>query len=183
MKKLFLFIALYVCALQEIKAQDLVVSLSKTDKECEPGKASITVTSGTVPYQYAWSNASVMDYVENLEAGSYTVTVTDARAHDTTIVFTIEESICEPVPEKYFSPNGDSVHDSWRISRLNYFPDFDLYVYNRWGQQVHHQSNQYIPWDGTHLGLPLPDATYYYILFLSKTDKNKILKGDVSIIR
>jgi hypothetical protein len=29
----------------------------------------------------------------------------------------------------------------------------------------------------------LPDATYYYILYFSQTDKNKFIKGAVSILR
>lgn len=174
---------LFVVVWQTAVAQDLSVSLVKTDKECESGKASVSVNAGTAPFQYLWSNGALSDHVENLDAGSYTVTVTDATLQDTSIVFVIEESICEPVAENHFTPNGDAFNDNWSISRLAYFPDFELLVYNRWGQQVHRQSRQYIPWDGTHLGLPLPDGTYYYILFLSGSDKHKFIKGDVSIIR
>jgi gliding motility-associated-like protein len=176
-------ISLFLFAVHISVAQSLDVRFSKTDKECEAGKASVSILSGTAPYQYVWSNASVTDHTENLEAGTYTVTVMDAAGQDTSIVFTIEEQICEPVAETHFTPNGDMFNDSWDISRINYFPDFELVVYNRWGQQVHHQTNQYTAWEGTHLGLPLPDGTYYYILFFSKSDKNKFIKGDVSILR
>jgi gliding motility-associated-like protein len=181
--RIAIFISIFLFALQVSFAQSLVVSLSKTDKECETGRASVIVNSGVAPYQYLWSNASLTDQAENLDAGTYTVTVTDAVAQDTSIVFTIEETVCEPVAETHFTPNDDAFNDSWDISRIGYFPDFELLVYNRWGQQVHHQTSQYIPWNGTHLGLPLPDGTYYFILFFSKSDKNKFIKGDVSIIR
>jgi hypothetical protein len=43
--------------------------------------------------------------------------------------------------------------------------------------------NQYIPWDGSSLNIPLPDATYYYVLFFSKSDKKNFIKGDISIIK
>lgn len=176
-------ISVLLFALQAGFAQSLDVSFSKTDQECEAGRAAVTVNAGVAPYQYLWSNAVVSDRADNLEAGTYTVTVTDAAAQDTSIVFTIGKMTCEPVAENHFTPNGDTFNDSWTISRLTYFPDFELIVYNRWGQQVHHQTNDYVPWNGTHLGLPLPDGTYYYILFFSKGDKNKFIKGDVSIIR
>lgn len=174
---------LFVFAWQISLAQNLSASLVKTDKACDAGKASVSIVSGVAPFQYQWSNATLSDHAENLEAGTYTVTVTDAASQDTSIVFSIEESICEPTAENHFTPNGDAFNDTWNISRLPYFPDFELSVYNRWGQQVHHQSSQYIPWDGTHLGIALPDGTYYYILFFSRSDKNQFIKGDVSIIR
>jgi PKD repeat protein len=43
------------------------------------GVASVSVISGTSPYQYAWSNGSNTDTITGLAAGSYYVTATDAR--------------------------------------------------------------------------------------------------------
>lgn len=166
-----------------VKAQNLAVALVKTDKECELGKAEVVINSGASPFQIVWSNGSVLDEVKDLEAGIYSVRVTDSNSLDTTINFEIGENICEPIPSNNFTPNGDLYNDTWSIVRIEYFSEFELYVYNRWGQEVHHQSSIYKPWDGTNLGLPLPDATYYYVLFFSKSDKNKFIKGDVSILR
>lgn len=170
-------------ALQNFEAQELNVSLSKTNKECKLGSASVSIHSAALPYHVEWSNGAVSDEINDLNSGDYSVYVRDDHDNDTTIFFNIEEFVCEPVPSIYFSPNSDLLYDTWSISRINYFPDFELFVYNRWGQQVHHQEGSYSPWDGTSLGLPLPDGAYYYILFLSKSDKNKFVKGDVSIIR
>jgi gliding motility-associated-like protein len=177
--------AIFIClmGLLNVNAQDLMVTFSKTDKECDLGKASVHVVQGHPPYHFYWSDGSGGEYISNLAAGDYSVKVTGDGGQDTTIHFTIEESICEPVAETHFTPNFDGYNDTWSISRLENFPNFELIVYNRWGQQVHHQFNTYIPWNGTSLGLALPDATYYYILFFDITDKNKFIKGDVSIIR
>jgi gliding motility-associated-like protein len=43
------------------------------------GSASVDVTSGTAPFTYDWSNGATTASIENLEAGTYTVTVTDAN--------------------------------------------------------------------------------------------------------
>jgi len=182
MKHIILYILFFVCW-QNTKAQNLDVSLSKINKECKSGSANITINSAALPITIIWSNGSVLNEIENLESGNYSVTITADNFQDTTINFTIEELICEPIPSNHFTPNGDLYNDTWSISRLEYFPDFELLVYNRWGQQVHRQANTYIPWDGTSLGLPLADASYYYILFFSKSDKNKFIKGDISILR
>lgn len=178
-------IIIWICwmGLLDVNAQDLKVTFSKTDKECQLGKASVYVVQGHPPYQYLWSDGSSGEHLNDLAAGDYSVKITDDQAQDTTVNFTIEESVCEPVAETHFTPNFDGYNDTWSIARLENFPDFELLVYNRWGQQVHRQVNAYIPWNGTSLGLALPDGTYYYILFFDVTDRNKFIKGDVSIIR
>ncbi|NJN77014.1 MAG: T9SS type B sorting domain-containing protein [Saprospiraceae bacterium] len=43
------------------------------------GQATVTATGGTTPYTYAWSNGSTTNVANNLVAGTYTVTVTDAN--------------------------------------------------------------------------------------------------------
>jgi hypothetical protein len=41
------------------------------------GSISSEVSGGTTPYQYAWSNNETADAIENLAAGTYTLTITD----------------------------------------------------------------------------------------------------------
>ena len=183
MKKYYYILIIVIIKLTTVYSQNLSVTFSKTERECDLGEASVTIISGVQPVHYLWSNGAITSSVGQLEEGPYWVKITDSQNQDTTINFTIKKAICEPMAENYFTPNSDGYNDVWGISRLENFPNFDLFVYNRWGQQVHHQTNLYFPWDGRSLSLPLPDATYYYILYFSKTDKNKFIKGDVSIIR
>ena len=56
----------------------------------EDGKASLTISSGTAPFSYKWSNGSTQDSVDGLTAGEYSVTVTDARGCSATKDFTIK---------------------------------------------------------------------------------------------
>lgn len=166
-----------------INAQNLSVSFTKTEKECLLAEATVSVITAAQPVNYLWSNGAITNSINELNPGDYYVTITDNNGKDTTINFTIETLICKPIPENNFTPNGDGFNDTWTISRIQHFPNFELFVYNRWGQQVHQQSNTFIPWDGFSLVFPLPDATYYYILFLDKSNKKDFIKGDVSIIR
>ena len=57
---------------------------TKTNLLCNgatTGAASVTVSGGTSPYSYAWSNGvtSTSESATNLAAGTYTVTVKDAN--------------------------------------------------------------------------------------------------------
>jgi len=59
---------------------DLAVTLEKTDLVCfglPLGEAEATATGGTPPYTYAWSTGDTTATINQLSAGSYSVTVTD----------------------------------------------------------------------------------------------------------
>ena len=55
------------------------------------GSVNLTVTGGTAPYTYAWSNNTSLQDPTGLSAGSYTVTVTDASGCTATTTVTITQ--------------------------------------------------------------------------------------------
>ncbi|HWB61957.1 MAG TPA: gliding motility-associated C-terminal domain-containing protein, partial [Chitinophagales bacterium] len=55
------------------------------------GRIDLTVTGGTYPYVYAWSNSQTTQNATNLTAGGYSVTVTDAHGCSATLSFTVTE--------------------------------------------------------------------------------------------
>lgn len=57
----------------------LLLSIATTDVSCgqNNGSAVATVTGGTTPYTYAWSNGASIDSISNLAPGGYVLTVTD----------------------------------------------------------------------------------------------------------
>jgi uncharacterized delta-60 repeat protein len=59
--------------------QGLSVNLVTTTSDCKKrsGSATATVSGGTAPYQYQWTNGSRTNKADSLLAGSYMVTVTD----------------------------------------------------------------------------------------------------------
>ena len=59
--------------LSEISIQDVLCYGDKT------GAISVVTTGGTEPYSYEWSNGMVENSLENISAGIYMVTVTDAN--------------------------------------------------------------------------------------------------------
>lgn len=80
-----------------------------------------------------------------------------------------------------FTPNGDGINDTWNIPALGVYPDFELFIYNRYGQMVFRTKNIPIAWNGKYKGTPCPNGTYTYLI---KTGNGKdIIKGSVIIIR
>ncbi|HZV70781.1 MAG TPA: T9SS type A sorting domain-containing protein [Saprospiraceae bacterium] len=63
--------------------EPLVVTVTGEDGTsfCDPnGSAEASVTGGLLPYSYHWNTGSTESIITNLDAGTYTVTVTDANS-------------------------------------------------------------------------------------------------------
>ena len=78
--------------------QLLEVAVTGVDGTCgNLGSASSTVTGGTMPYFYQWSNGSTNPNLSILMPGTYTLTVTDAKgckATDSTTIFVLSSLSC-----------------------------------------------------------------------------------------
>ncbi|NOQ28175.1 MAG: hypothetical protein GQ564_22665, partial [Bacteroidales bacterium] len=65
-----------------------------TDINCfgdTTGSVDLTVTGGTAPYSYNWSNGSTTQNIANLTVGTYSVTISDSNACELIKEFTIAE--------------------------------------------------------------------------------------------
>jgi gliding motility-associated-like protein len=120
-----------------------------------------------------------------------TVTITDGNGNVSTgevNVLVIASDACgadswngPDVPEA-FTPNGNSINDTWVIAGLEGYNTKQLSVYSRYGTLVYYSAEYQNDWDGTFMGngVAVPDATYYYILNL---DGGKQMSGYVYINR
>ncbi|MCO6484214.1 MAG: gliding motility-associated C-terminal domain-containing protein [Saprospiraceae bacterium] len=63
-----------------------------------------------------------------------------------------------------FSPNGDNINDKFTVTGIEDYPNNEVTVYNRWGNQVFYQKGYKNSWDGSWNGYILPDGTYFYFL-------------------
>ncbi len=72
----------------------LMATIAKQDVLCfgqNTGSATVTVAGGTMPYTFAWSNGANTATANNLLAGIYSVTVTDANGCTITTSTTITQ--------------------------------------------------------------------------------------------
>jgi len=74
----------------------------------------------------------------------------------------------------YLSPNSDGYNDTWIIENIQYWPDNEVLIFNRWGDKIqayNHYDNSGTVWNGTNDdGKRVPDGTYYYIVKVRRTD-------------
>jgi len=64
----------------------------------------------------------------------------------------------------FFSPNGDGVNDAWVIGELQRYQNNQVWVYDAAGNLVFSQKQYLNDWLGTNNGIPLPKASYLYMI-------------------
>lgn len=71
-----------------------ISSFSVTDEICNnnSGSINISVTGGTTPYTYAWSNGAATSNITGLNSGTYSVTVTSANGCVVTASYAINNN-------------------------------------------------------------------------------------------
>lgn len=85
-----------------------------------------------------------------------------------------------------FTPNGDGKNDIFRPlgAASRYARDYDFEIYNRWGQQVYKTGDASTGWDGYYNGSQAQTGVYAYIIkYKNVLDQNKLIKGNVTLIR
>ncbi len=97
------------------------------------GAIDLTVSGGTLPYTYSWSNSSTTQDISNLAANTYTVTVTDSKGCMATDSTVVSESVSVPLLNSsngvkiYPNPNkgnfeidlGENMNEDLQISVIN----------------------------------------------------------------
>ncbi|MGZ4038269.1 MAG: PKD domain-containing protein, partial [Bacteroidia bacterium] len=100
-------------------------------------------------------------------------------------ILNVFSEITQLIPNA-ISPNGDGKNDIWRLDFINaFYPNAEIEIYNRWGEQLFRSIGYSNAWDGSYKGAALPVATYYYIINLKDPDPSKqsIFKGTVLLIK
>jgi gliding motility-associated-like protein len=76
-----------------------------------------------------------------------------------------------------FTPNGDNINDSFSIPVLEQYPENELVVVNRLGNEVYRRKGYQGNWNGSNVTAGI----YYYQLYIKTLDK--YIKGWVEIVR
>jgi gliding motility-associated-like protein len=85
-----------------------------------------------------------------------------------------------------FTPNGDGVNETWNLSLLGYSEkDFELSIFNRWGEMIWNSINSTEVWDGSYKSKKVPSGAYVWTMTAKdgQTNKKYFYKGVLNIVR
>ena len=139
---------------------------------------SITVEAqGAGVYEYSIDGINYQDsnVFNNLTTGIYQVYVKDKYGCGEDV----EEVVIMNYP-RYFTPNGDGVHDKWYIKYAVLEPDFNVEIFDRYGKFITAFGSTSDGWDGTADGVQLPSTDYWFVV--TRQD-GRILRGHFAMLR
>ena len=86
-----------------------------------------------------------------------------------------------------FTPDGDNYNEFFTpVFTSGYDPyDFDLYIFNRWGEIIWESHDASAGWDGTYGGNLVQDGTYTWKIEFktTETDERMMVSGHVNVIK
>ncbi len=117
---------------------------------------------------------------------TYTITLIACNAGGCcdTVTHTVvvqSNSICSFA--NVFTPNGDGMNDKFIVD-CDQIVEYEIVVFNRWGNKLFESNDINTSWDGTNKGKDVPEGTYFFIIkALGLDDVVWDKKGSVSLIR
>ena len=156
-------------------------------------------STGAVSYSWDFGDGSPNSTQENPihtfpseEAGGYVVWLTaysPLGCPDSTFrAITINEELIFWVPNT-FTPDNDDFNQNWyAVFTSGYDPfDFNLYIFNRWGEVIWESHDASVGWDATYGvdGRPVQDGTYTWKIDFKTTlnDERIEVIGHVNVLR
>jgi gliding motility-associated-like protein len=129
-------------------------------------------------------------HLYDAEGGTYTISLVANNAGncpDTAyMTIQIEDELIYYVPNA-FTPDGDEFNNSFQpVFTAGFDPqNFELLIYNRWGETVFESHNAAIGWDGTYHGEYCKEGIYTWVIKFkdSENDKKFVLNGHVTILK
>jgi gliding motility-associated-like protein len=160
--------------------------LNKPEPVCIGDKIYLQATGGV---KYDWSPAdSILHspegrlYAQILKPSIYEVKVTNEFncIDSASIYYEHVEPCCNFSYPNAFTPNIDGRNDKFHVITYGNQKEFELSIYNRWGQRVYYGLDPNQGWDGTYGGKPCDAGTYfYYVNDLCFTGHRETTKGEV----
>lgn len=169
-------------------------SLSMSSSTIIVAGTSTPLTASSTVNNYSWYPATGLScttcpdpIASPGETTTYCVTSADGACADTACVMVEVELPCtaEFFLPNAFSPNGDGNNDVFCVQgKIRCISNFQMIVYDRWGEKVFESSDLSLCWDGTYRGKALgPDVFVYYIKAQDQNQKEMTKKGNVTLLK
>jgi len=172
-----LFLIPFLCSSQDVQTIEVCEnSLLTQDYWVDGGSNTYywSVESGII-ISGQGSNSITVDW-DNVPYGQYLLNVyviSDSGCYGDTSYLLIDIDECSfngiYIPNS-FTPNGDGINDVFIAVGENII-ELDMFIYNRWGQQIH-ESHIGQPWDGTFNNEGCQQDVYVWLAYYRFKNEN-----------
>jgi len=115
---------------------------------------------GDGDYEYAINGGAFQDdpIFRDIPPGLNTLIINDKNGCGTTEPL---EFLVVGYP-KFFTPNGDGIHDAWNVLGIETLDNPIVFIFDRYGKLLKQLNAATIGWDGTFNGRPMPSSDYWF---------------------
>lgn len=133
---------------------------------------------------YLWQDGSVAPTYTVTQPGLYHLTATNTCGSKSDSVL-VTKGVCKLYIPNAFTPNGDSKNDLFKASFGENITEYNMQVFNRYGELVFETKDKNKGWDGLYKGSRQPKGSFIWVIKYKTTTDNNIqqLKGTVLLIR
>ncbi len=129
--------------------------------------------SGDFQFSLDGVNFQSSPVFENVAGGLYNISI-NSNDCETQLV-----SFPHLVIPQFFTPNGDGINDFFRIPADQFFEEFSISIFDRYGKLIISAQQAPFVWDGTYQGRVLPSQDYWYRLSVN----GQLFTGNITLKR
>lgn len=120
---------------------------------------------------------------------TYPITLVVTTEHGCTDTTTLYLDIIDDIlfyAPNAFTPDGDEFNQSWKVyvAGIDIY-DFEITIFNRWGEVIWESHDPSVGWDGTYNGKLVPAGSYVWKATVKSPykDERRVFNGSVSILK
>ncbi|WP_299889374.1 T9SS type B sorting domain-containing protein [uncultured Lacinutrix sp.] len=161
------------------ESEAAVIEFTETIDFGNPNNLTITV-SGIGEYLYQFDNGAPQEsnFFANVPIGPHTITVIDLNGCNSTT----KEIVIIDAPQ-YFTPNGDTINETWHITGVELLEGTVVSIFDRYGKLLSVITHSSRGWDGNYNGNPMPATDYWFLADVKKGAIEFQVKGHFALRR
>lgn len=126
-------------------------------------------------YHYLWSTGETTPQINITKGGTYLVNVYEGKCQEGDEITVVDYCPTTFYIPDAFSPNYDNKNDVFKIYGT-YIPNFEIFIFNRWGEQIYHSTDFTQTWDGTYMGNLVQEDVYVVKVTYGENQENGSVK-------
>ncbi len=127
----------------------------------------VNEVEGNFEYQLDVGPFQLSSVFTEVSPGMHTVTINDLNGCGS-----ISETIIVVGFATFFTPNGDGANDFWHVLGIETLQEPVVQIYDRFGKLLIVMEEDYLGWDGTYNGAPVPASDYWFkVSYLNTNDQ------------
>ena len=163
-----------------VTPQNITISPDEIIAFAQANVVSIDVTPVSNEYEYQlnfgpWQSSNILS---DLKAGQNTVQVRNKNGCDE-----ISKKIIVANYKTFFTPNGDSFNDFWKIDGDVALDIIKTMIFDRFGQLIYEHNKSSQGWDGNFRGQPMPADDYWFKIEYTNQGSQAEFRGHFALKR